>query len=282
MRIATITLALLTSMATANPHNPPTYTTERDIHYRDALGIPAQADDRCLLDIYYPANTDTDPDSTEPDNADPFTTIIWLHAGGLKVGNKYIPGELMNQGFAIVAPSYRLSPDATAPAYIEDAAAATAWTFANIERLGGSPDRIILAGASAGGYLAAMVALDPTYLAAHDLHPNQLAGLASIGGQMINHVAVREEQGIPRTQATADNLAPIHHIRPDAPPTLLVTGDRDLELLGRYEENAFFWRMTQVVGHPDTTLHELEGFDHPGLEKPAHGLLLRFARRLTQ
>ncbi|MEO0716631.1 MAG: alpha/beta hydrolase fold domain-containing protein, partial [Planctomycetota bacterium] len=77
------------------------------------------------------------------------------------------------------------------------AAAATAWTFANIERLGGSRDRIILAGASAGGYLAAMVALDPTYLAPHSLHPNQL-GLASIGGQMINHVAVREEQGITR------------------------------------------------------------------------------------
>mgnify|MGYP001793921425 CR=1 FL=1 len=266
-------LTLITTMA----HAQPTYTTERNIHYRDALNIPAEADDRCLLDIYYPTNPDTNPDTS---TTEPFTTIIWLHAGGLKVGNKYIPGELTNQGFAVVAASYRLHPGVTAPAYIEDADYATAWTFANIERLGGSRDRIILAGASAGGYLAAMVALDPTYLAPHDLHPNQLAGLASIGGQMINHVAVRQEQGITRTQAVADNLSPIYHIRDDAPPTLLVTGDRELELLGRYEENAFFWRMTQVVGHPDTTLHELEGFDHPGLEKPAHGLLLRFATRI--
>jgi hypothetical protein len=50
-------------------------------------------------------------------------------------------------------------------------------------------------------------------------------------------------------------------VREDAPPLLIVTGDRELELLGRYEENAYLWRMMNVVGHKYTKLHELKGSD---------------------
>jgi hypothetical protein len=52
-------------------------------------------------------------------------------------------------------------------------------------------------------------------------------------------VAVREEQGIERTRPVIDRWAPLYHVRGDAPPLLIVTGDRELELLGRYEENAY-------------------------------------------
>ena len=47
-------------------------------------------------------------------------------------------------------------------------------------------------------------------------------------------------------------------------------------MLGRYEENAYLWRMMQVVGHPDTTIMELDGYNHGQMAQPAHPLLLRF------
>ena len=77
-------------------------------------------------------------------------------------------------------------------------------------------------------------------------------------------------------------MAPLFHIRKDAPPLLLITGDRELELLGRYEENAYMWRMMQVVEHPDTKIMELDGYNHGQMAKPAHPLLLRFMRRIEK
>jgi hypothetical protein len=60
---------------------------------------------------------------------------------------------------------------------------------------------------------------------------------------------------------------------------LLITGDRELELLGRYEENAYLWRMMKVSGHQKTELMELDGYDHGAMAQPAHPLLLKFIDR---
>ena len=57
---------------------------------------------------------------------------------------------------------------------------------------------------------------------------------------------------------------------------LLITGDRELELMGRYEENAYFYRMAKLVGHNDVALYELQGFDHSRMPEPGFPLLLRF------
>lgn len=243
------------------------YVFERGIAYRDTAGADAYTREKCRLDVY------------APEGADDFVTVVWFHAGGLRMGERYVPGELRDRGYAVVAASYRLSPEVSAPAYIEDAAAAVAWVFENIERYGGSRDRVVVAGASAGGYLAMMLGLDKRWMGAHGIDADAIAGIGSLGGQAITHVAVRQERGIERTRAVIDDLAPLYHVRKDAPPMLLATGDRDLELLGRYEENALLARMMSEVGHRETELYELEGFDHAGLEKPAHGLLLRFLER---
>ena len=75
-----------------------------------------------------------------------------------------------------------------------------------------------------------------------------------------------------------DRFAPLFHVRADAPPLVLITGDRELEMLGRYEENAYLWRMMQVAGHQKTRLHELGGFNHGGMAAPAFGVLLKVLR----
>ena len=256
-------------LVAATAPTPAAYTTKKDIFY----GAEAYRADphfqRCRLDLYIPEGV-TD-----------FPTVVWFHAGGLNQGNRYIPGELMKQGMAVVALGYRIYPDAHAPEFIEDAAAGVAWVFNNIGSYGGSTKRIFVAGASAGGYLSSMIGLDRSWLAAHGIEADRLAGIVALSGQAITHVAVREEHGGKRYVPVVDALAPLNHVRADAPPYLLVTGDRELELLGRYEENAYMKRMMEVVGHKQTELYELKGMDHSHVEKPGHAYLLQFVKRIS-
>ena len=225
---------------------------------------------QCRLDIYYPKN------------AKNFATIVWFHGGGITGGRKEIPKELMDKGVAIIGVGYRLSPKATAPAYIEDAAAAVAWAFKHIAAYGGNNKLIFVSGHSAGGYLGTMIALDKQYLNKYKVDANSIAGVISFSGQAITHFTVRQEMGIKDIQPTIDKYAPLYHVRADAPPLLLITGDRELEMLGRYEENAYLNRMMKLAGHPSTRLYELQGFDHGGMALPAFPLLLKEVEALKK
>ena len=243
-----------------------TYKTETNISYRSGNNLDDYQKERCKLDIYFPENEDI------------FTTVVWFHGGGLTGGEKHIPERLKNRKLAIVAVNYRLGPKVKSPAYIDDAAAAVAWTFKNIGKYGGDPKKIVVAGHSAGGYLACMIGLDRRYLAAYGIDANSIQKLVPFSGQMITHFLIRKERGIPDKQPLVDEFAPQFHVRADAPPLYLITGDRELEMLGRYEENAYMWRMMQVAGHKKTTLYELEGFNHGGMADPAFDLLLKILK----
>lgn len=243
-----------------------------DIFYRDASIEPVTdyMRERCVLDLYY------------PENKQGFATVVWFHGGGLKAGNKFIPEELKNKDIAVVAVNYRFSPEVSCPAYIQDAAAAVAWVFRNIEVYGGDPGMIVVSGHSAGGYLTSMIGLDKKYLEVYGIDANQIASLVPFSGHTITHFTVREERGIAGTLPVIDEFAPLYHIRDDSPPLILITGDREFELLGRYEENAYMMRMMKVVGHQETILYELEGFDHGGMAVPAYPLLIKEVRRIMK
>jgi len=247
------------------------YTTLENISYYPESESEADEyiKERCVLDIYY------------PENKKDFPTVVWFHGGGLTAGNKFIPEELKEQGMAVVAVNYRLYPKIKAPVYIEDAAAAVAWVFKHIEEFGGDPDMLFISGHSAGGYLASMVGLDQRWLKKHDIDANRIAGLIPFSGHTITHFTVRKERGIEGTQPVVDDLAPLYHVRKDAPPLLLITGDREMEMMGRYEENAYMWRMMKVVGHPDTRLYEMDGYGHNMLT-PAYPLLIKEVRRIMK
>ncbi len=246
-----------------------TYGTEENIHYySEAINASdIYIEERCVLDIYYPTNKKG------------FATVVWFHGGGLKNGQKHIADRLKGQGIAVVAVNYRLYPRAKAPSYLEDSAAAVAWTFNNIESFGGDPKKIFVSGSSAGGYLTAMIGLDKRWLNAYGIDADRIAGLIPLAGQMLTHFTVREERGIDNTTMVIDDLAPLSHLRSDAPPILFVTGDREREMLGRYEENAYMVRMLKIVGHPDVSLLELDGYGHAPNE-PFYPLLLDEIKRV--
>lgn len=269
-----VLLLLLSPAAVAQPATRPAgegYAMAEAVSYRPEL---AAADDyaaeMCVVDVYYPTDVEN------------FPTIVWFHGGGLTGGHREIPEHLKNQGFAVVGVEYRLSPKVKTPAWIEDAAAAVAWTFEHIDDYGGDPEAIYVAGHSAGAYLTSMIGLDKRWLAEHDIDANRIAGLIPYSGHAITHFTIRGERGIPGEQAVVDDLAPLYHVRTDAPPLVLITGDRDRELLGRYEEVAYFARMMQIAGHQHTELHELQGFDHGTMVAPAHHLLVRWVKENEQ
>ena len=219
--------------------------------------------EQCVLDIYKPIGKTNTP------------VIVWFHGGGLTGGTKNIPKELLDYGYLIVSVEYRLSPKVKAPAYIEDAAAGTAWVFNNIEKYSGNVKQIFLSGHSAGGYLDLMIGLENKWLAKHGINTNQIAGLIPLSPQVISHFTIREENKISKYLPLIDSYAPLYHIKKETPPIVLITGDREMELLGRYEENAYFFRMMKVIENPRVQLFELQGFDHGDMVKPGIPLLMK-------
>lgn len=220
--------------------------------------------EQCLLDIYI------------PEGVEDFPTVVWFHGGGLTSGKREIPQRLKNNGFAVVGVGYRLSPKVETVQCIDDAAAAVGWVFDNIEKFGGDNSKIYLSGHSAGGYLATIITVDRGWLSKYGAEANDIAALISYSGHSITHFETRRERGIKPTAVVVDSLAPLTHVRSDAPPVVLISGDRELELYGRYEESAYFWRMMTLSGHKDCVLYELEGFNHGTMATPAHEILIDF------
>ena len=264
MKIKIVIALLLTYFgATAE-----TYKIENDISYstdKNPYSIQLYK-----LDVYHPVDTTGLP------------VIVCFHGGGLTGGERFIPEELKQSGYVIVSPNYRLMPDVEISDCIDDAAAAVAWTFNNIDKYGGDPAKIFVAGHSAGGYLTSMIGFEKKWLEKYGVDADSIKGLIPYSGQSITHFALRKAMGISELQPVIDRYAPMYHIRKDAPPYIIITGDREIELLGRYEESAYLWRLLKLIGHPDVRIYEIDGHDHGQMVRPAHHILKMNVNRILQ
>lgn len=229
----------------------------RDIAYKDdVVSLTPYEQERCKLDV------------TLPVGAKGFPTYVWFYGGGLKNGGKDLRSEYCAEirasfaraGVAVVTPDYRLSPKAKYPAYVDDAAAAFAWTVKHIAEHGGDPRKVFIGGHSAGGYLALLVGMDPERLRPHGLTLGSVAGIAQVSGQVLNHFTVREERGQPRYGITSDEAAPAFHIRKSLPPILTIYAQNDM--LSRAEENQFFVSTLKAAGHTENYSLRVDDRDH--------------------
>jgi len=244
------------------------YTTITDIAYHTDAG--EYAAERCKLDFYY------------PEGEQDFPVVVWFHGGGLTGGNRCVPNELKNSGIGVVAVNYRLLPKAELPEVIDDAAAAVAWAFNNVSKYGGDIKKIFVAGHSAGGYLTDMIGLDKKWLLKYGIDADSIAALVPFSGQVITHFAYRQIKGMKPTQPLIDEWAPLYHVRPDAPPVIIISADREMELYGRYEETAYFWRMLKLCGHKQVHMYELQGFNHGSMAGPAGLILKRYVQSMAK
>lgn len=263
---ALLTLIAAAFSASAQPKDEG-YNFVKDIPYASADEQDAYRKERCVLDIYYP----------ETDKG--FATLVWFHGGGLNSGNKELLEGFRRQGFAVVSVNYRLSPKAGCPAYIDDAAMAVAWTFENIEKYGGCKEQIYVSGHSAGGYLTLMVGLAKEYCQKYGLDPDRIAKLYPVSGQCVTHSQIRKERGLPDGIPVVDEYSPMYHAGRGGAPMILITGDRNLEMTARYEENALLQPLLKNFGH-DSVLYEMQGFDHGTVLAPASALISSDIKRL--
>ncbi len=260
-RLFLIVLAVsVAAAASAQERNAETdgYVLVKDIPYVAEDETDTYKLERCVLDLYYPSDRQG------------YAVLVWFHGGGLEGGSKKVPKGLKNGGFAVAAVNYRLSgKGGRCPDYINDAAESVAWIMRNIGKYGGNPEKIFIGGHSAGGYLALMLALDKSYLAAFGVDADKIVKAYPVSGQTLTHYTIRSERGLSREVPLADSMAPVNHVRKEGAPLVLFTGQRDLEMTARYEENALLYAVLKQFGHP-VELYEYSGTDHGTCRAPAY------------
>ncbi len=235
------------------------YKQINDICYTKKTDVYAQ--ERLKLDVYYPEGMKDCP------------VIVWFHGGGLEGGKKEIPNKLKEKGYVVVGANYRLLPKVSVDETLDDAAEAVAWVFRHAEEYGGDTRKIVVTGHSAGGYLAMLLGLNKAWLNHYAVDADDVMMYVPFSGQAVTHYNVRKMKGLQPLQVTIDEYAPIFWVRKDCPPLVLICGDRELELYGRYDENQYLARMMKLVGHEQTYLYEIDGHGHGKMLEPAFHIL---------
>lgn len=145
--------------------------------YRLEADVSYGAGSRQRLDIYTPT-------SAAP--RDGWPLVVFFYGGSWNSGSrdeyKFVGTALAARGVLTLVADYRLYPEVRYPEFLNDSAAALAWGLTNAERLGANPKRVFVMGHSAGGYNAAMLALDPRWLATTGHAPSELAGWIGLAG----------------------------------------------------------------------------------------------------
>ena len=189
--------------------------------YRRSEGLAYGPDVRHRVDVYQPA--------TELGQA---PMVVFFYGGSWSSGKRgdyrFVGEALASRGIVAVVADYRLSPAFRYPAFVEDSASAVRWAFDNAAQFGADERRIVVMGHSAGAYNAAMVALDPRWLAAVSLSPSRLAGWIGLAGPYdFLPIIDRQTQVAFNWPDTSPDSQPLVYASKASPPALLLAPTRD-------------------------------------------------------
>lgn len=202
--------------------------------------------------------------------------LIFWYGGGWVAGDRrayaFAARAYALSGFVVVMPDYRKVPAIRFPAMLEDGAEAVRWTRDHIAQYGGDPNRIALAGHSAGAYTVAMLALDTRWLKAEGLAPGIVKAAVGLSGPY-DFYPFTAKRAIDAMQgADPATTQPINFARADAPPMLLVTSSGDTEVKPKNAINLA--AKLRRLGAP-VTLIEYPGLKHEevamALSRPFRG-----------
>lgn len=217
---------------------------------------------RQRLDVYQPTRGSETPLSRP--------VVIFFYGGAWQDGSRddylFVADALTQRGYVVVIPDYRVFPEVMYPDFLNDGAAAVAWTVANIERFGGDRSRLFLMGHSAGAHIAAMLALDRSYLAAHNVSATSIKGLIGLAGPY--DFLPLTEPNVIALFSTEKNLAmtqPISHVKSSTvalPPVLLLHGDADTRV---YPKNSINLARELRAAGAKVEFDLLPGMDHTSI-----------------
>jgi acetyl esterase/lipase len=158
--------------------------------------------------------------------------VVFFYGGGFRRGEKsmysFVGKALQAHGYLAVVPDYRLYPEVRYQGFLSDGAKAVRWARDHAAEYGGDPTKIVLMGHSAGGYIAAMLAVDPRWLAAEGMDSRKdvvaWVGLAGGYGDVGPNRRGSDLFGPPETY---DSTRPAAHVEKGSPASLLIAGDGD-------------------------------------------------------
>lgn len=185
-------------------------------------GVPYGPLPRQAMDIYRPAA-----------KTGPLPVVVFFYGGawqrGARGDYRFVAAELAKQGIVVAVPDYRLAPQNPYPDFLKDGADAVAMVRKDAAGWGGDPQRIVLAGHSAGAHIAAMLALDPHWLRAAGMSRSDLAGWVGISGPYDFLPIVEDDIKAVFAPANGhlETTQPITYADAHAPPTLLLQGESD-------------------------------------------------------
>ena len=216
--------------------------------------LPASALEKTDVPYAQPVMKEHQLDLNIPDGHGPFTAVIMIHGGGFDTGDKGGTGlkpllnTLSQAGVAWFSINYRMGPDYHLPQAIEDVNASIRWVKEHAAEYHVNPRKIVIAGESAGGYLAGYAATHPehgTELAAvldfyggmdyvtltqlrHD-HPERF-DMKNLNGHIANGGGIRffgvnslDDAGWTRLK----EVSPYYAVRKGVPPFLIIHGNAD-------------------------------------------------------
>ena len=230
------------------------FKVEKDILYYQGPGYDSS---RHRLDLYIPQGVNAYP------------AMVFVHGGSWKFGDKddqagtsrALAEAFAAKGAGVASINHRLYPEVMHPEQVKDAARAFSWVVNNISHYGGDPGRVFTSGHSAGGHLAALAALDERYPWGEGMAPPAVKGAVVISGlydlRVIQESSPRYSESLLAVFGSdphvLEDASPRYHVRPDAPPFLILHADRDLEFMA--DQARGFYTALKAEG-VDTEQHE--------------------------
>ncbi|MCH7709361.1 MAG: alpha/beta hydrolase [Myxococcales bacterium] len=252
-RLGRASLLLATALLLGAGANP---TILRDVAYSDAAGP--------TLDLYVPVPRGADGKA-------PLLIFVHSRFWSQQQSERYVDTQfarpLLAEGVAVAVVRHRLAPEHRHPDHAQDVASAVAWLDEHAAQYGYDRDRIYLGGHSSGAHLAALVALDPGYLAAHGLRPDGLAGVIAISGVYNLDPALEpspEEQAFYKSafggSKARRDASPMFHVHAEAPRFLLISAQQDIP--GYFDAASDFADALRGAGAKESEFYFILGRDH--------------------
>ena len=214
------TLAIATLLAACSPIKvlnaltpTSTFTKTSSLAYGD--------DPRQKLDIYRPVTALPDA-----------PVVVFFYGGSWNSGSRddygFVGEALASRGIMVVIADYRLYPQVRYPLFLQDGAQAVAWAYQHSAEYGGDPRKLYVMGHSSGAYNAAMLALDPQWLAGVGLSPSVFKGWIGLAGPYdFLPIENRDVRPVFFYPDSPPDSQPINHVSQSAPPSLLIASVDD-------------------------------------------------------